>query len=52
MWTTERTATIDIRPAIWTALRDLPSGSPLGDHSDHFELHGPFAVGTVPSVTP
>lgn len=53
MWTTEHTATTDIRPtAIWAALRDLHSGIPLGEHSDRFELHGPFAVGTEVSVTP
>jgi hypothetical protein len=53
MWSTEHTATTDIPPApIWQALRDLHSGIPLGQHSDHFELHGPFAVGTEVSVTP
>ncbi len=53
MWTTEHTAITDVQPAaIWAALRDLHSGTPLGEHSDHFELHGPFAVGTEVSVTP
>jgi len=53
MWTTEHTATTDVAPAaIWAALRDLHSGVPLGEHSDRFELHGPFAVGTEVSVTP
>jgi hypothetical protein len=53
MWTTEHTATTDVEPgAIWTALRDLHSGIPLGEASDRFELHGPFAVGTEVSVTP
>lgn len=53
MWTTEHTATTDTEAAaIWAALRDLHSGIPLGEHSDHFELHGPFAVGTEVSVTP
>ncbi|MFY9916347.1 MAG: SRPBCC family protein [Nocardioidaceae bacterium] len=53
MWTTEHTATSDSEPAaIWAALRDLHSGIPLGEHSDQFELHGPFAVGTEVSVTP
>jgi hypothetical protein len=53
MWTTEHTADTDIEPsAIWTSLRDLHSGIPLGPHSDRFELHGPFAVGTEVSVTP
>ncbi len=28
------------------------SGVPLGEHSDRFELHGPFAVGAEVSVTP
>jgi hypothetical protein len=53
MWTTEHTATTDVEPAaIWAALRDLHSGIPLGECSDRFELHGPFAVGTEVSVTP
>lgn len=53
MWTTEHCATTDVEPAaVWTALRDLHSGVPLGPHSDRFELHGPFAVGTEVSVTP
>ena len=53
MWTTAHTVTTDIEPAaIWSALRDLHSGIPLGEHSDRFELHGPFAVGTEVSVTP
>jgi len=53
MWSTEYTATTDVRPdALWSALRDLHSGVPLGPHSDRFEMHGPFAVGTQLSVTP
>lgn len=53
MWTTEHSATTDVEPvAVWAALRDLHSGIPLGPHSDRFELHGPFAVGTQVSVTP
>jgi hypothetical protein len=53
MWTTEHTADTDIEPsAIWASLRDLHSGVPLGEHSDRFELHGPFSVGTEVSVTP
>jgi hypothetical protein len=53
MWTTEHSATTDVAPsAIWAALRDLHQGIPLGEHSDRFELHGPFAVGTEVSVTP
>ena len=53
MWTIEHTAITDAQPAaIWAALRELHSGVPLGEHSDHFELHGPFAVGTEVSVTP
>lgn len=53
MWTTEHTATTDVEAAaLWAALRDLHSGIPLGPSSDHFELHGPFAVGTEVSVTP
>jgi hypothetical protein len=53
MWTTEHEATTDLDPApLWAALRDLHHGVPLGPASDHFELHGPFAVGTEVSVTP
>ena len=53
MWTTEHSTTTDVpAAAIWSALRDLHSGSPIGTNSDRFELHGPFAVGTQVSVTP
>jgi hypothetical protein len=53
VWTTEHTATTDVSPAAtWAALRDLHHGTALGENSDHFELHGPFAVGTEISVTP
>jgi len=53
VWTTEHTAITDVEAAaIWAALRDLHSGIPLGEHSDRFKLHGPFAVGTQVSVTP
>jgi hypothetical protein len=53
MWTTEHSAiTAAPSTAVWAALRDLHSGTPLGEHSDRFELHGPFAVGTEVSVTP
>ncbi|MGO4533424.1 SRPBCC family protein [Leifsonia sp. 2MCAF36] len=53
MWTTEFSArTTAPASAVWSALRDLHSGIPLGPASDRFELHGPFAVGTTVTVTP
>jgi hypothetical protein len=53
MWKTEHTAETDVAPsAVWAALCDLHSGTPLGPNSDRFELHGPLAVGTEVSVTP
>ena len=53
MWTTSHTADTTADPrAVWAALRDLHSGTPLSADSDRFELHGPFAVGTELSVTP
>lgn len=53
MWSTEYSAETTAGPrAVWVALRDLHSGTPLSENSDRFELHGPFAVGTELSVTP
>ncbi|MEV8212397.1 SRPBCC family protein [Leifsonia sp. NPDC077715] len=53
MWTTRHTGTTTApASAVWSALRDLHSGIPLGPASDSFELHGPFAVGTEVTVTP
>lgn len=53
MWTTDHTATTPApAAAVWSALRDLHSGTPLGPASDAFELHGPLAVGTEVTVTP
>ncbi|MGN7798263.1 SRPBCC family protein [Leifsonia sp. 22587] len=53
MWTTQHSAgTGAPASAVWSALRDLHSGTPLGPASDRFELHGPFAVGTTVTVTP
>ncbi|MFP3465928.1 SRPBCC family protein [Leifsonia sp. SIMBA_070] len=53
MWTTEYTAGTNATASdVWSALRDLHSGTPLGPASDSFELHGPFAVGTTLTVTP
>ena len=53
MWTTDHTATTAApAAAVWSALRDLHSGIPLGPATDAFELHGPFAVGTQVTVTP
>jgi carbon monoxide dehydrogenase subunit G len=53
MWTTEHTAetTLD-RETVWTALRDLHTGALTYEGADTFELDGPFAVGTVLTVTP
>lgn len=53
MWTTDYSAETDAAPsAVWAALRDLHTGTPLSAASDTFEIHGPFAVGTEISVTP
>jgi len=53
MWTTQHAASTPApASAVWSALRDLHSGTPLGPASDSFELHGPFAVGTEVTVTP
>ncbi len=53
MWTTHHTAETVVAPwAVWAALKDLHSGTPLSERSDRFELHGPFAVGSEISVTP
>lgn len=53
MWTTEHQATTPAAPeAVWHALAALHSGTPLGPASDSFRLHGPFAVGTVLTITP
>jgi hypothetical protein len=53
MWTTQHSAETDAAPsAVWAALWDLHSGTPLGPNSDSFELHGPLAVGTQISITP
>ncbi|MPQ97195.1 polyketide cyclase [Modestobacter sp. I12A-02628] len=53
MWTTQHTADTTASPAaVWAALKALHSGTPIGENSDHFDLHGEFAVGTTISVTP
>ena len=53
MWTTHLTADTPAEPAaVWQALRALHTGTPLGPASDSFEPHGPFAVGTLLTVTP
>jgi hypothetical protein len=53
MWTNDFTATTPASPErVWAALEALHSGTPLGQNSDSFELHGPFAVGTTLTVTP
>ena len=53
MWTTYYEDETSAPPAaVWSAIVDLHSGTPVGPESDQFELHGPFAVGTVVSVTP
>ena len=53
MWSTEYTATTSAAPeAVWAVLRALHGGEAIGPESDSFQLHGPFAVGTLISVTP
>ena len=53
MWTTQHTAETDLpAAAIWTALRDLHTGSTASPDGDQFQIHGPFAVGTELDVTP
>lgn len=53
MWTTYYEDETSAPPAaVWSAIVDLHRGTPVGPESDQFELHGPFAVGTVVSVTP
>jgi hypothetical protein len=53
VWKTEYSAETSAAPAaVWGALHALHSGVALGENSDRFELHGPFAVGTELSVTP
>lgn len=38
--------------AIWAALRAWQTGAVPAPGGDRFELHGPFAVGSVMAVTP
>ncbi|MBC7592628.1 MAG: polyketide cyclase [Kineosporiaceae bacterium] len=53
MWTTDYSDSTSAGPAaVWASLTALHSGTPLGPHSDAFELHGPFAVGTTLTITP
>lgn len=53
MWTTDFTATTAASAQqVWAALKALHSGTPLGPNSDAFQLRGPFAVGTLVTVTP
>ncbi|WP_028049262.1 polyketide cyclase [Cellulomonas sp. URHD0024] len=53
MWIAEHTAETDLSPeTVWTALADLHRGALTYDGADHFELHGPFAVGSTVAVTP
>jgi uncharacterized protein YndB with AHSA1/START domain len=53
MWTNEHSAVTSLPPeAVWQALRSLHEGTLTYPGADHFELHGPFAVGTEVSVTP
>jgi hypothetical protein len=53
VYTTEYQAETEASPEqVWAALRALHSGHRFSDRSDLFELHGPFAVGTMLSVTP
>ncbi|MCW2620600.1 MAG: polyketide cyclase [Frankiales bacterium] len=53
MWTTDVSAETAAAPeSVWAALRALHSGQALSESSDRFELHGPFEVGTLLSITP
>jgi hypothetical protein len=53
MWTNEYSAVTPLPPeAVWRALRGLHEGTISYPGADHFDLHGPFAVGTDVSVTP
>ena len=53
MWANEYTAvTGSTREAVWAALRALHEGRLTYPGADRFVLHGPFAVGTMVSVTP
>ncbi len=53
MWSTEYTVDTTATPgAVWSALRDLHTGTRLSEQSDSFEIHGPFAFGSKVSVTP
>lgn len=53
MWNTEYTVETDVpADALWSALRDLHTGTPIGPSSDTFDIQGPFAVGTEILVTP
>ena len=53
MWTNEYSAVTPLPlKAVWRALRGLHEGTISYPGADHFELHGPFAVGTEVSVTP
>lgn len=52
-WEHDYTANTTAAPMdVWTALRDLYTGSSRSDTGDHIEIHGPFAVGTRLTVTP
>jgi hypothetical protein len=53
MWSTEHTDTTGLPAhAVWIALRDLHTGATPSAEGDHFEIHGPYQVGTELSVTP
>lgn len=49
MYAASTTAPVD---AVWQAVRMLHTGTVLGPGSEHYEPHGPFAVGTRMTVTP
>jgi len=53
IWSTEYATRADVAPeAIWAVLRAWYTGTAPAPGGDRFELHGPFAVGSVLSVTP
>ena len=52
-WEHEHTVDTTVRPGdIWATLRDLYTGTKLGEHGDTITIDGPFAVGTRLTAIP